>query len=208
VKRVAVVDYGSGNLHSVENALARLGYAALTTGDPAALAGADAYILPGVGAFGLAIDNLRSRGLDRVLGEQVLDRRKPFLGICLGMQLLAQDSTEGGRHEGLGWIEDGHVVRLEDSPELKVPHVGWNEMALTRPDPLFSNLQDATCYFDHSYHLTCGDAWVAARVAYGGNLVAAIQRDHIFAVQFHPEKSQVAGLRLLRNFLTFVEGQR
>ena len=206
--QVAIVDYGSGNLHSVENALARLGCEALTTGDPATLAAADAYILPGVGAFGLAIDNLRARGLDAVLDEQVRERRKPFLGICLGMQLLAKDSTEGGHHDGLGWIEDGHVVRLEDSPSLKVPHVGWNEMALTRPDPLFANLGGATCYFDHSYHLVCGDEWVAARVAYGDSLVAAIQRDHIFAVQFHPEKSQVAGLRLLRNFLNFVEGAR
>jgi imidazole glycerol-phosphate synthase subunit HisH len=204
VSAIAIVDYGMGNLGSVANAFARLGVPCQTTADPAVLRAARAIVLPGVGAFRAAMQNLRSRGLDRALDEEVRGRGKPFLGICLGLQLIAQDSTEHGFERGLGWIE-GHVERIAPAAH-PVPHVGWNELRTVAPSPLFERVaQDAHFFFDHSYHLRCPPELVTAQCDYGGRWVAAVQKDNIHAVQFHPEKSQRNGLRLLRNFARWLE---
>jgi len=199
--RCGVIDYGMGNLHSVTNAIGRLGYRAEVTSDPDRLRAADVVVLPGVGAFGEAMANLARGGMLDVLDELIRKRRKPLLGICLGMQLLARNSDEEGFFDGLGWL-DTEVRRLAPNhPSLRVPHVGWNSV---RPGPagdLFSGLpQESSFYFDHSYRMTCNPEIVAATTDYGGALVAAVQRDNIFAVQFHPEKSHVSGLKLLRRY--------
>lgn len=203
---VAVVDYGMGNLGSVCNALSRLDATFFVARMSGELAAADAFIVPGVGAFGAAARNLRSTGLDSALARQVLERRKPYLGICLGAQLLADDSTELGRHSGLGWIS-GHVISLEESHrDVRVPHVGWNEVHhLRNREPLFERIPPGThFYFDHSFHFVVHGDYATAITDYGGTVVAAIRRDNIAGVQFHPEKSQRAGLRVLRNFLNSI----
>jgi glutamine amidotransferase len=204
--KVAVVDYGVGNTHSVANAIQFLGYAPGVTADPAALSRADALVLPGVGAFGPAMETLRARGLVDLLGELVIGKHKPILGICLGMQLMADDSEENGHHAGLGWIP-GHVRRLQLPQNFSVPHVGWNDVQLIRRDPLFDRTGDApNFYFDHSFHFVCDPSFQAAVSDYAGPVTAAVQRDNVFGVQFHPEKSQASGLKLLRGFFVSVGG--
>ncbi|HVW20875.1 MAG TPA: imidazole glycerol phosphate synthase subunit HisH [Opitutaceae bacterium] len=206
--RIAIVDYGMGNIGSVANALDRLGVTPVVASTGAAIVPADAIILPGVGAFHAAMGNLRRSGLDRTLTEEVVSKGKPFLGICLGMQLLARESTEQGLTSGLGWI-DGRVVRLDPAASLPVPHAGWNEVQLGPPSPLFGRIEpSAHFYFDHSYHLECGRSITTATMNYGGVWCAAIQQGHILGVQFHPEKSQRNGLRLLRNFVTYVQKRK
>ena len=206
--QIAVVDYGMGNLGSVRHALTFLGHQAHITSDVDAITAADAVVLPGVGAFGLAVENLHHRKLAKPLSSKVVDRRAPFLGICLGMQLIAREGMENGRHAGLGWI-DGEVIRLEgESRAQRVPHVGWAPISagdLT----LFDTLADGSAfYFDHSYHLQCPATDVAARCRGEFSFVAAVRRDNIFATQFHPEKSQRSGLRLLRNFTNYAMARR
>lgn len=203
-KRIAIVNYGMGNVDSVGNALALLGGDFVVAHRPADLDGAHAVVLPGVGAFGAAMENLRSRGFVEALERQVLEAGKPYLGICLGMQLLAEDSVEQGLSRGLGWL-GGHVVELPSSPEVRLPHVGWNTLAIARPSPLLDAVEaDSHFYYDHTYHYACDAAWVTARSAYGADFVAAVQKDNVLAVQFHPEKSQRNGLKLLRRFLNLV----
>lgn len=204
-KQVVVVNYGMGNLGSVENALTALEANFITSDRRQDLEQADALILPGVGAFGAAMENLQRLGLVDALHEQVQGRRKPYLGICLGMQILAKDSVEQGFFTGLGWV-DGHVVLLSSTEELSVPHVGWNTVSLLERSPLFTRIDEqAHFYFDHSFHLQCDPRYVAAICDYGGPIVAAIRQENIFATQFHPEKSQRNGLKLLRSFLDYVE---
>ncbi len=203
--RFMVIDYGMGNLHSMVNAMTFLGADVFISDDRKDLDRADAYILPGVGAFGEAMNSLRRLELIEPLSEQVLAHRKPFLGICLGMQLIAEDSEEIGFHQGLGWLP-GHVKRLEPGDGLRLPHVGWNDVTVLRREPLFDRIQgDHNFYFVHSYHVVCDERLVAATCCYGTTVVAALQKDNIFAAQFHPEKSQANGLRLLRNFVDYVE---
>ncbi len=200
---IALVDYGMGNLRSLSNALAAVGAAVETTSSPEALRRADRIVLPGVGAFGDAIAALRARGLEQALVAEVLGARKPMLGICLGMQLLARASKEHGRHEGLGWI-DADVVRLPYAPGLKVPHVGWNSVRFAAADPLFRGIRPAESnfYFVHSYHVVCRDpANVVATAEHGVGFAAAVRFRNVTATQFHPEKSQDNGVRLLRNWL-------
>lgn len=198
---LVIVNYGMGNIGSVVNAFKALGETCVVSQTPADLASASRIVLPGVGAFHAAMDNLRAQGYDDAMTEQVVHRKKPFLGICLGMQLLAQDSQELGYSTGLGWVE-GHVVKLEPEGGQPVPHVGWNDLQLRRDTPLFDSLgTQANFFFDHSFHLQCAPELVTATCAYGGECVAAIQHENILAVQFHPEKSQRNGLRMLRNFL-------
>jgi glutamine amidotransferase len=201
---IVIVDYGMGNIGSVDHAFNRLGVQCTVSDQPDVVREARAIVLPGVGAFHAAMSNLRARGLDDVLNEQVLHRNKPFLGICLGMQLIAKDSVEIEYSTGLGWIE-GHVVKLDPGPSYRVPHVGWNEVVYTQEFPLFKDLPGgAHFFFDHSYHLLCDQDLIMATSDYGGTWVAGVQRGNILAVQFHPEKSQRNGLRLLRNFVNFV----
>jgi glutamine amidotransferase len=198
---VVIVDYGMGNIGSVVNAFDMLGERCTVSNEPAALRGARGIVLPGVGAFAAAMANIRALGLDEAMTARVIGDRIPFLGICLGLQLIAKDSVEHGFTTGLGWI-DGHVTRMEPADGLPVPHVGWNDVECRGTSRLFARVADtAHFYFDHTYSLDTPDD-VVATCRYGGSYVAAIERDNIFAVQFHPEKSQRNGLRVLRNFLT------
>jgi glutamine amidotransferase len=202
---VAVVDYGMGNLDSVRRALEVCGATVAVTDDPADLADADRIVLPGVGAFAMAMDHLRDRGLADALRDQVLDQGAPFLGICLGMQLLATTGSEHGRHEGLGWI-GGSVDRLVPTEaDPRVPHVGWNEVHPTVDHPIFAGVEpDRDCYFVHSYAFACSDpADSLATTPYAGGFTSVVGRDNVVGVQFHPEKSQQVGQQLLRNFLAW-----
>lgn len=206
-RSIAIVDYGMGNVTSVQNALRQLGYDAPITRDLHELAAAAAYILPGVGAFAVAMENLKKLGLVDVLNEQVMKRKKPMLGICLGMQLLADSSTEGGEHRGLGWVP-GRVEELDGKRiSLPVPHVGWNNcVGLAATPELFQRIPEGShFYFDHSYHFLGDAQMILATADYGGPVVAAIRHNNVFGVQFHPEKSQSSGLKLLRNYLNFVK---
>jgi len=198
---VLVIDYGVGNVTSVCNALKRLGYTYAVSSDKTVIKNAPAYILPGVGAFAEAMRNLKECGLVRLLQNEVLARGKPILGICLGMQVLAEDSCEDGLHKGLGFIP-GHVVRIHSGSGVRVPHVGWNELKIHKASPLFVSLhKKPRFYFDHSYHFRTNKRYVAASCSYGGEVTAAVQSKNIYGVQFHPEKSQTSGLRLLRAFM-------
>ncbi len=204
MKKVVIVDYGMGNLQSVSNALGSLGCKAVISNEAEIIDTADAYLLPGVGAFGPAIENLHNLGLAEWLTLNVVERKKPFLGICLGMQLIAESSMELGYNKGLGWIQ-AEVVQIQGDYTIRLPHVGWNNIVVEKRAPLFLNTETKPhFYFDHSYQFLCDDAWVAARCSYGGEIIAAIQRENIFATQFHPEKSQTAGLKLLRNYLNYI----
>jgi glutamine amidotransferase len=200
---VAVVDYGMGNLHSVRHALEMVGAEVEVTRDPDALRRADRIVLPGVGAFGECASNLRASGMVEALEEQVVRRGKPLFGICVGMQVLMREGHEMGVHPGLGWIP-GIVRRFEvDETSIKVPHVGWNEILPVRDTPLLAGLpKEPTFYFVHSYHAVPDDQGItAAACDYGERFTAAILTGNIFATQFHPEKSQQHGLRVLENFL-------
>lgn len=211
---VAIVDYGSGNLRSAAKAFERaaaeagLGLSILVTDDPARIRAADRLVLPGVGAFGDCRAGLQARpGLLAALTDAVIGAKKPFLGICVGMQLLADEGHEHGVHPGLGWIP-GRVARLAEAPGLKIPHMGWNRLSLTQggaAHPLFRGIAPgAQVYFVHSYALTparAGD--VLATTDYGQTVTAAIGRGNLVGTQFHPEKSQAVGLAVIRNFLTW-----
>ena len=204
-KTILLIDYGMGNIGSVSNALDYLGCRYTVSNKKEDIRHADAFILPGVGAFPAAMENLGKLDLVEDLTEQVMTNKKPFLGICLGMQLVARDSVEQHFSSGLGWI-DGHVLAVKPSDNLSVPHVGWNNVHITDKDTIFSGLSDdAHFYFDHCFHLQCDSSLVAATSEYGGTFTAAIHKENIFATQFHPEKSQRNGLKLLRNFLNFVD---
>jgi glutamine amidotransferase len=204
MQHVAIVDYGMCNLDSVRRAFEELGAKAFVTDDPVGLERSDRIVLPGVGAFPDAMRNLRARGLDDALAKQVLDGGAPFLGVCLGMQLLATVGHEVEETEGLRWF-DADVVRFTPStPDERVPHIGWNEVDVTTSEsPLFAGIPPhADFYFVHSFHVVCRQgADVLATTPYCGGFTSAIARDNVFATQFHPEKSQAHGLRLLRNFL-------
>lgn len=201
---VGIVDYEMGNLLSVYQAVEAVGGEPVLCADPEALQGVDHIILPGVGAFQDCIVKLEARGFPEALRQAVLVDGRPILAICLGMQTLAKWSEEGGRRtDGLGWIE-ARVVRLNPArPELRVPQVGWNDVAYARDCPLFRGLPDCPdFYFVHSYHLVCDDpGLVQATCDHGEPVTAAIRWNNVFATQFHPEKSQDHGLRLLANFL-------
>lgn len=198
---IVIVDYGMANLRSVQKAFEAVGSAAEITSDPHRLANAAKVVLPGVGAFRDAIAGMRETGLaDAVVGH--IDRGRPFLGICLGLQMLFARGHEDGLHEGLG-VFPGDVVRFPEVPGLKVPHMGWNPLRLTKPEcPLFAGLPaDSAVYFVHSYYPVPADAGiVAAEADYPTPFCAAVWRDNVFATQFHPEKSQRVGLTMLKNF--------
>lgn len=211
MKRIALIDYGSGNIHSAERALLEAATRAerrreiSVTADPRAIKHSDAIILPGVGHFADCAANLRAKdGLIEALEDAVLKDGKPFLGICVGMQLLADIGREDGETPGLGWIP-GEVVKIDPGPDFRVPHMGWNEISPTREHAMLTGLGDAPhVYFTHSYVFQTKYAeHTAASASYGQPLVAAVARDNIFGTQFHPEKSQSVGLKLLSNFMTW-----
>jgi glutamine amidotransferase len=197
---IAIIDYEMGNLRSVQKGFERVGHAATITSDPAVLAGAEKIVLPGVGAFRDAIAALRERKLVEPV-RAAIEAGKPFLGICLGLQLLFDKSYEDGEYEGLG-IVPGEVVRFKVPAEYKVPHMGWNQLHYRRRPPVFTGVEEgAHFYFVHSYYVVPKDASViATETEYPGAFCSSIWRDRLFAVQFHPEKSQAAGLRVLKNF--------
>lgn len=202
---ILVIDYGVGNIQSVVNALNFLDYRVAVSYDRDAIARADVYVLPGVGAFGEGMKNLKARGIIAPLAEEVIDKKKPLLGVCLGMQLLAYDSEEKGLHKGLGWIP-GHIARMHEQEGLQIPHVGWNSIEAKIKSPLFERKdQGHTFYFDHSYHFVCDSQYISATCDYGGEVVAAVQKDNIFGTQFHPEKSQNNGLKLFRSVFDYIE---
>jgi glutamine amidotransferase len=197
---LAIIDYEMGNLRSVQKGFERVGYSATITSDPAVLATAEKIVLPGVGAFRDAIAALRERKLIEPIREAVA-AGKPFLGICLGLQLLFDKSYEDGEYEGIG-IVPGEVVRFRVPSEYKVPHMGWNQLQFRKRPPIFDGIAEgAHFYFVHSYYVVPQDeSVIATETDYAGNFCSGIWRDRLFAVQFHPEKSQAAGLRLLKNF--------
>ncbi|MGL4800396.1 MAG: imidazole glycerol phosphate synthase subunit HisH [Cellulosilyticaceae bacterium] len=195
--RIAIIDYGMGNLRNVEKAFRKLGYEAVITEEPEVIRTADKVVLPGVGAFCQAIETLRKTGLDQVIRE-VVEKGTPLLGICLGMQLLFEESYENGHHTGLGLIE-GKVVRF-DVP-LKIPHMGWNTLTLQKRPPLFEAVEEEPyVYFVHSYHVETDPQWVSATTEYGKEVVVAVQKGHVYGMQYHPEKSSEAGLLMLKAF--------
>ena len=203
---VAIVDYGVGNLFSLECSLNAIGAEVTVTADPEVLRSADQVLLPGVGAFGDAAEKLRATGLDRVLKE-LAAAGKPLLGICLGMQLLFEKGYEYGEHEGLGLIP-GKVVPMEGviPGELKIPHIGWNALKFKQSSPLFSDIRDGDCvYFVHSFYAADCDEAVIATAEYGAELTAAVASKNVFGCQFHPEKSGSVGLAILKAFTQLKE---
>ncbi|MFN3076569.1 MAG: imidazole glycerol phosphate synthase subunit HisH [Alphaproteobacteria bacterium] len=210
---VVIVDYGSGNLRSVAKAFERsleesgkTGGAVQVTADPEAVSRAERIVLPGVGAFADCKRGLAAvDGLVEALEMRVLRHGRPFLGICVGMQLMATLGREHGEHTGLGWIGGEVVPVVPANTEFKVPHMGWNELALASAHPLFAGLESGNhAYFVHSYHFVpTNPEHLLATVDYGGPITAAIGRDNLVGTQFHPEKSQALGLRLIANFLSW-----
>lgn len=198
---IAIVDYGVGNLFSLISSFNKIGAEIVVTADPQVISGADGIILPGVGAFEDAARKLRDSGLDKVIVEQA-QKGKKLMGICLGMQMLFQQSYEYGCHEGLGLLK-GNIVPMKDSipADLKIPHIGWNALHFTRESGLFKYISNNDCvYFVHSYYATDCDDSVIATAEYGKELTAAVQKDNIMGCQFHPEKSGEVGLNILRAF--------
>jgi glutamine amidotransferase len=202
---ITIIDYGMGNLRSVQKGFERLGFTARVTSDPGEVERAGKLVLPGVGAFRDCMENLRSGGFVEPIKRHIEDGR-PFLGICLGLQLLFTESEEFGRHQGLGIIP-GRVVRFpaemrQRGEELKVPHMGWNQISVRREAPIFKGVADgSSVYFVHSYYVVPEDEGVVATVTeYGISFCSSIWRDNVIATQFHPEKSQQVGLTILKNF--------
>jgi glutamine amidotransferase len=198
--RIGIVDYGMGNLRSVCNAMAEIEAPAELFTDPAEAPGFDKIIIPGVGAFQEAMENLRSLGMVAAL-ERHVEAGKPLLGICLGMQLICRRSHEDGEHDGLGWI-DAEVRHFPPGDGIKVPHMGWNAIAFDRPHPLLAEVKPgADVYFVHSYYVDCVEpADSLGTTEHGIRFSSMVARDNVLGMQFHPEKSQHVGMQLLRNF--------
>lgn len=198
---IAIIDYDAGNMKSVEKALQKLGQEVIITRDPEKILSADKVILPGVGSFGNAMGNLRKYHLDQVI-YQVVERNIPFLGICLGLQLLFEKSDETKGVAGLGVLK-GEICRIPDGANLKIPHMGWNSLHLQNDGRLFRGIkEDAYVYFVHSYYLKAeNEEIVKATTEYGTHIHASVEQGNVFACQFHPEKSSDVGLQILKNFV-------
>jgi glutamine amidotransferase len=201
---IAIIDYDAGNLKSVEKALMALGELCIVTRDAKEILAADKVILPGVGSFGQAMEQIHRYELDKVIGE-VAEKKTPFLGICLGLQLLFEGSDESSGVEGLHLLE-GKIRRIPDKEGLKIPHIGWNALTLQNNGRLFRNFSvekgaEPYVYFVHSYYLEASEeSIVKATTEYGVHIHASVEKDNIFACQFHPEKSSSVGLQILKNF--------
>lgn len=203
---ITIIDYGMGNLKNVKKAFAAIGLVAEITSDPEKILKADKVVLPGVGAFRDAISELNTSGLAEAI-QEVVKQGTPLLGICLGMQLLFDRSYEYGEHKGLG-ILPGEIIKMTPNEmvdtsgrSLKIPHMGWNNLEIIKPAPLLTGLEQASSvYFVHSYYLETTSDVVSAYTTYGKRIAVAAQKDHIFATQFHPEKSGPIGLQILKNF--------
>ena len=202
MKKVTIIDYMMGNLRSVAKAFEFVGCKVCVSNKKEDLRAADFLVLPGVGAFAKGINNLKNLGIIDILKEEVIEKKKLFLGICLGMQLLARESFEDGNHRGLNWVQ-ATVKKFDKNKKIRVPHMGWNEVQTTKDNILFSDIgENPVFYFIHSYHLVCDDKKIiTATCEYGERFPAVIQNNNIFATQFHPEKSQKEGLQLSKNFV-------
>ena len=202
---IAIIDYDAGNIKSVEKALLFLGQDAVITRDPNIILNADGVILPGVGAFGDAMAKLHSYGLVDVI-RQCVRENKPFLGICLGLQLLFESSEESPGVEGLGILR-GKVLKLPEESGLKIPHIGWNDLKFPNQGRLFQGIQEGSyMYFVHSYYLKAEDESIVTAVTeYGAHVHASVEQSNVFACQFHPEKSSDVGMQIIRNFIHIVE---
>lgn len=206
---IAIIDYGAGNLQSVVKAFESIGCSCGITDDPAVLGAAQAAVMPGVGSFGDAMENLRARGLERPIKE-FIGSGKPFLGICLGMQILFGGSEESPGVPGLGILK-GEILRIPPGTDsfghrLKIPHIGWNSLELGKQGGLFEDLQgEPFVYFVHSYYLRAAEDIVAARADYGVSIDAAVRKGNLYACQFHPEKSGDVGIAMLKNFKKICE---
>lgn len=210
---IAIIDYGAGNLKSAEKAFQRAARdfknppKIIVTSDPEQALKADRLVLPGVGAFAHCLDGLLAvSGMREALQDRVVGQGAPFLGICVGMQLMAEKGLEKGAHKGIGWIAGSIELMAPRDPTLKIPHMGWNSLRYHHPHPLFENIPDGPdglhAYFVHSYHFNASDpSTILATTDYGGPIVAAVGRDNMVGTQFHPEKSQKLGLTLIENFM-------
>lgn len=194
---IAIIDYGMGNLRSVQKAFEYLGNKAVITQQPSEIQKADKVVLPGVGAFRDAMQTIKQKGIDKVLYD-VVEQKKPLLGICLGMQMFFEKSYEYGEHKGLAILQ-GEIVKLPEG--VKIPHMGWNSLNIKKKSPLFEGLlEEPYVYFVHSYHLNTEADIVSATTYYGKEIQVAAQKENVFALQFHPEKSGDVGLNILQNF--------
>jgi glutamine amidotransferase len=202
---IAIIDYGMGNIKSVENSFKKAGARIEVTSDPEKIRDASAVILPGVGAYRDAFNNLEEKDLIKPIYESI--EKKPFLGICLGMQLLFEYSTEDGKNKGLG-VFKGFVGRIP--PGVKIPHMGWNQIEIKKKSKMLKDIkQGENFYFVHSYHVIPEDKSIVSSITeHGTSIVASIEQDNIFGFQFHPEKSSTCGQQLIRNFINLVEGNR
>lgn len=197
---IAILDYGMGNLKSIYNMFKKVGVESIITSDVGIIKEADKYLLPGVGSFDHGITNLKNALFFETLEQEVLENKKPILGICLGMQLLT-NSSEEGKEKGLGWI-DAKTIKFDlEDKSLSIPHMGWNITNPTNTNDIFKSLKDNRFYFVHAYHVVCNDDKnILATVNYGETITCSIYKDNIFGVQFHPEKSHKFGMQLLKNF--------
>lgn len=198
---VAIIKYGMGNVASVQKVLKKLGYHSIITDNHSEIKEADFILLPGVGSFKKGMENLKNSGLINLLTDEVVSKKKPFLGICLGMQLIATKGTEPEPADGLGWI-DGEVIKIHSKKGLRIPHLGWNTISTEGSNDFYKEFNNLDLYFIHSYHfqaLNIED--ITIMVNYGEKLVAGLQKENIYAMQFHPEKSQEAGMGLLKKIL-------
>lgn len=198
---IAIVKYGMGNVASVQKVLKKLGYISMITDDHDEIKKADLILLPGVGSFKQGIENLKKSGLVDFLTKEVVINKKPFIGICLGMQLVANYGYEPEKVPGLGWI-DGEVIKIKSPQELRLPHLGWNNVFATSSEEFYQSFINKDFYFIHNYHFKpkCKDE-IKLKVNYDIQIVAALQKDNIYVMQFHPEKSQEVGLSLLRKII-------
>ncbi len=202
---IGIIDYSAGNIRSVKNALSWIGSESRLIGEPRHLRDVSGVILPGVGAFGPAIAELERTGLADAIREWAIERQRPLFGVCLGMQLLARRSDEDGEHLGLG-IVPADIIALQPRQSARIPHVGWNIVEKARPSRIWGELDHATCYFAHSFHLAFAEAsdiavYVAGKTNHGEQFVSMLEHDNVMGAQFHPEKSQSDGLAILRNFV-------
>lgn len=203
---ITIVDYGMGNLRSVQKAIENQGFEAKITSNPEDIFAATGLVLPGVGAFADCMMNLKDRGMIEPL-KNYLSSGKPFLGICLGLQLLFEEGEEDGIHKGIGFLK-GRVRKFTLPKEFKVPHMGWNTIDLKKESPIFKDIPDGTSfYFVHSYYVEPTEDVIAATSSYGLDFCSAIVKDNVFAIQFHPEKSSTWGLKILNNFGRLVEAR-
>ncbi|MCD4761437.1 imidazole glycerol phosphate synthase subunit HisH [bacterium] len=198
---ILIIDYNMGNVASVKKAFKKISSEAIISKDKEKIKKAKYIVLPGVGAFGDGMKNLKKFDLIEPLYKKVIKEKTPFLGICLGMQLLAEKSFEFGEHHGLGWIR-GEVIKLNTKKNLRLPHIGWNDIKIKQKNKIFKNITDYNFYFVHSYRLIPDNkSIITSTCQYGDEFASSIQQNNIFATQFHPEKSQITGLQLLKNFL-------